>query len=458
MKFLRFSFQFKKMLMFLSEGTLIYLSVLASVYLRLGNLHYAWVVPKAVLTTVVCLACLYYADLYNPKVIREIRELLIRLMQALGVGSILLAGIYYLYPDLLIGRGISLIAAGIIPILILSWRLLYRWFLMSRGMEETILIIGTNPLAIMLSEEILQHSNFGYRVIGYISRKTEREVGNPHLLPVLGNYEEIPKVVRDHHVSRIVVTVGERRGKLPMDTLLECKMGGVEISEGVDFYERITGKILVDRLRPSFLIFSSGFEKSRFTRVTKRISEAILSALLILLLIPVIVVIVFLIRVESPGPAFFRQERVGEKGRIFRVCKFRSMREDAEEKTGPVWAGSSDDRVTRVGKFLRKFRIDELPQLFNVFLGQMSFVGPRPERPVFVERLSREIPFYSQRHSVKPGITGWAQVRYSYGASVEDAREKLQYDLYYIKHMSLLLDLEILVDTFKVVVLGRGAR
>jgi len=235
-------------------------------------------------------------------------------------------------------------------------------------------------------------------------------------------------------------------------------MKGIDIIEDIGFYEGITGKILVDKLRPSWLIFSAGFEQARLQLAFKRVYELVTAAAVLIILLPVIVAVAVAVKLDSRGPVFFKQERVGQNGEIFTVYKFRSMREDAEEQTGPVWAAGDDDRVTRVGRFLRKTRLDEVPQLFNVVRGHMSFVGPRPERPFFVEQLSKEIPYYVKRHAVKPGITGWAQVRYSYGASVEDAKEKLQYDLYYVKNLSLLLDLEVIIDTFKVVVLGKGAR
>ncbi len=458
MNFLRFSYQFKKGLMFLAEGVLIFLSVLAGVYYRTGTLDHELVISKAFLTTVVCLISLYYADLYNPKIIKDIRELLIRLMQALGVASIVLAVIFYVYPLLMIGRGASLVSACLIIVLIVSWRLFYRSVLMLQGMEERILIVGTNPFAIALAEEITAQSTLGYRVVGYIGRDPGRMVGNPASRPVLADLPGIAQVVQDHQISQIIVSLSERRGRLPMEHLVECKMAGVVVNEGVSFYEKITGKILIDKLRPSWLIFSSGFDKSRLVTGTKRILEVVISSVVLVLLLPVILFIAILIRLDSPGPALFKQRRVGEQGKQFVLYKFRSMTADAESETGPVWAGDDDARVTRMGRFLRKTRLDELPQLFNVIKGDMSFVGPRPERPYFVAQLSKEIPYYGIRHTVKPGITGWAQVRYSYGASVEDAKEKLQYDLFYIKHMSLFLDLEVILDTIKVVFLNRGAR
>jgi len=458
MKFFRFSFQFKKALMFFSEGVLIYLSVLAGVYLRLGDLEYDLLIPKAVVTMGVCLASLYYADLYDPKIIKNIRELLIRLLQALGVASILLAFIYYLYPPLLIGRGASLISACLVLILIVSWRLLYRLFLRSSGMTENILIIGANPFAITLAEEIVENRGLGYKVVGLIDKNPGRQVGNPVKFPVIGDYNDIPSVVQNHQISQIIVSMDERRGRLPMEALLQCKMRGVQINEGVEFYERTTGKILIDKLRPSWLIFSSGFEHSRLAQLFKRLIDLFISAFSLVILFPLIMMIAVLIKLESRGPIFFKQERVGENGRVFVLYKFRSMQDDAEKETGPVWAEDMDDRMTRIGSFVRKTRIDEIPQLFNVLKGDMSIVGPRPERPFFVEQLAKKIPFYVKRHSVKPGVTGWAQVRYSYGASLEDAKEKLQYDLFYIKHMSFWLDMGVIADTFKVVLMGKGAR
>jgi sugar transferase (PEP-CTERM system associated) len=325
-------------------------------------------------------------------------------------------------------------------------------------MEENILIIGSNPLSLELAEEITANRSLGYRVLGFVDRHPGRQVGNPVAFEVLGNFNDITRIVEEHRISRIVVSVDERRGRLPMDALLECRMKGVEINEDVDLYEKIMGKILVDKLRPSWLIFSTGFDQARFKLGFKRVSEFVVAAIALVVLFPLTVLIALAIKLESPGPVLFRQERVGQNDKVFTLYKFRSMHEGAEETTGPVWAADEDERVTPLGRFLRKSRLDEIPQLINVVRGDMSFVGPRPERPYFVKELEKQIPYYVKRHAVKPGITGWAQVRYSYGASVEDAKEKLQYDLYYIKNLSILLDIEVIIDTFKVVFLGKGAR
>jgi len=254
------------------------------------------------------------------------------------------------------------------------------------------------------------------------------------------------------------VALDEKRGIFPYKQLLNCKVRGINVIDGESFYERVSGKLLVERINPSWLIFSEGFRKSRFVRVSKRIVDFLSAGLLLIIFGLISILTAIAIKLGSPGPVVFSQERVGQDGRVFKIYKFRSMRADAEKLTGPVWATEDDPRITRVGRIIRKLRIDELPQLWNVFKGDMSFVGPRPERPYFVEQLKKKIPYYNERFTVKPGITGWAQVKYPYGASEKDALEKLKYDLYYIKNISLPMDLMVIFQTAKIVLLGRGAR
>ena len=280
------------------------------------------------------------------------------------------------------------------------------------------------------------------------------EVPSPY---IIGNFSQIIAICRQKRVDRIVVALDERRGKLPVEQLLFCRLKGIRIDEGCAFIEDISARLSVDRLYPSDLIFSDGFRRSLIIRRVKRGVDVLCSSVGLLFFSPLLLVIAAAIRCESAGPVFYRQERVGEDGLPFSMLKFRSMVVDAE-KNGPVWAAENDDRVTRVGRVIRKLRLDEIPQMINVLKGEMSLVGPRPERPVFVQQLQKEIPFYFHRHTVKPGITGWAQIYHPYGASREDAQEKLKYDLYYIKHMNLLLDIKIILETVKVVLLGRGAR
>jgi sugar transferase (PEP-CTERM system associated) len=285
--------------------------------------------------------------------------------------------------------------------------------------------------------------------------ETELERGSKPA--IIGDYAQISSIVEAGDVDRIVVALDERRGKFPVEQLLYCRLKGIKVDDGVAFTEYLAGKLSVESLHPSFLIFSDGFKSSSVFKLLKRGIDVVVSLLGLILLLPVSLAIAMAIKLSSSGPVFYQQDRVGEDGEVFRLLKFRSMGVDAEAN-GPVWAKVDDERVTRVGRIIRKLRLDEIPQMINVLKGEMSFVGPRPERPVFVEQLKEEIPFYSQRHAIRPGITGWAQICYPYGASVEDSMEKLKYDLYYIKHMSLVLDVIIIFETAKIVFWGRGAR
>jgi sugar transferase (PEP-CTERM system associated) len=274
---------------------------------------------------------------------------------------------------------------------------------------------------------------------------------------IIGDYTQISSIARAGGVDRIIVALDERRGKFPLEQLLSCRLKGIRVEDGVAFTEQLAGKLSVESLHPSFLIFSDGFKRSAIFKQVKRVFDILASAVGLTLFFPVSFMIALAIKLDSKGPILYRQERVGEDERIFRLLKFRSMRMDAEEN-GPEWARVDDQRVTRVGRMIRKLRLDEIPQMINVLKGEMSFVGPRPERPFFTEQLKKGIPYYSQRHVIKPGITGWAQICYRYGASKEDALEKLKYDLYYIKHMSWVFDLIIFFETVKIVLLGKGAR
>jgi len=277
-------------------------------------------------------------------------------------------------------------------------------------------------------------------------------------IQIIGDSSLIHQIATKRKVDRIVVALEERRGRFPTEQLLKCRMQGIPVEEGISFYERLTGKLLIEKAYPSSLIFSDGFRKSAVDRTVKGIIDFFLSSVGLIILSPTIALIALAIKFDSPGPIFYRQERVGKNGKFFRLLKFRSMREDAERETGPVWAEENDERTTRVGKIIRKMRLDEIPQMLNILKGEMSFVGPRPERPLFVGQLENDIPFYEKRLSVKPGITGWAQIEYPYGASKNDALEKLKYDLYYVKNMSLFFDLSILFRTIRIVLFGRGSR
>ena len=275
--------------------------------------------------------------------------------------------------------------------------------------------------------------------------------------PVIGDFSQIASICSKTRVDRIVVALDERRGKLPVEQLLFCRLKGIRVEEGAAFSEHLCGRLSVEDIYPSALIFSDGFKRSLIIRNLKRGIDIFCSLAGLFLLSPLSFAIGAAIKLESAGPVLYRQERIGEDGVPFHILKFRSMRVDAE-KDGPVWASANDERITRVGRVIRKLRCDEIPQMINVLRGEMSFVGPRPERPFFVQRLQKEIPFYFHRHTVKPGITGWAQICHPYAASREEAMQKLKYDLYYIKHMTPFMDIKILFKTVKVVLFGNGAR
>ncbi len=411
---------------------------------------------KIALVTGLCQICFYYNDLYDLTIVHSSRELLIRLLQAAGAASIIIALLYLVAPSMAIGNGIFVSSLVIFLIAIIAWRLLFNRLAYSANLQERVLVVGAGPTARMVARQIQAEHDFGYRVVGFIN---DQPGGQGVLNPAtLGSAEDIPRIVKQYDVDRIVVGLTDRRGKLPISELLEAKLSGVHVEDATSMYERLTGKILVDDLKPSWLIFSDGFVISRWTRFQKRAIDLALASAGIMLSAPLTLLTGLAIYLDSGGPILYCQERVGENGRTFTVFKFRSMRVDAEKGGTPVWASDQDDRITRVGRVIRKARLDELPQFWNVLRGDMSFVGPRPERPFFVEQLAREIPFYQQRHAVKPGLTGWAQVKYQYGSSVEDALEKLRYDLYYVKHVSLAFDVSIVFDTVKVILFGKGAK
>jgi sugar transferase (PEP-CTERM system associated) len=446
------------------ETALILAAVAVAAYLRLGDA--AWQimaeengVPKALLIAGVCQLCLYYADMYDLRVVSDRRELVVRIVQSLGAASFILAALYYWFPPLIIGRGVFTFAAFLVMLGVIGWRVVFEFLSRRAGPRERLLLVGTSAAAVALAKELFDRRHeLGVEIVGFIDPDPAR-VGAPLINPgVVGTVEDIPSIVRARGVDRVVVSLADARGKLPMDKLLEMKLDGVTFDHLASVYEDYTGKIAVENLRPSWLIFSDGFKKSRVLSAAKRASDIMISVVGLILAAPIGLIVALAVKLTSRGPVLYHQARVGQHGRVFTVHKIRSMREDAEAATGPVWASKSGDpRVTPIGRLLRRSRLDELPQLWNVLIGDMSFVGPRPERPEFVAALTKEIPFYGQRHILRPGLTGWAQVRYTYGASTEDALQKLQYDLFYIKNLSLALDFFIMVETIKTVLLRRGA-
>ena len=413
----------------------------------------AW---KIALVTALCQLCFYYNDLYDLTVVQSSREVIIRLLQATGAAAIVLAVAGLIVPSLILDPGTFLTALGVFVIAVATWRVAFNYFAHDPHLEERVLVVGTGRAAQLVARQIGRQQDFAYRLVGFVDDDEGVELVRHH--EVLGKAADLGAIIAEHQVDRIIVGLSDRRGRLPIQELLQAKLSGVRVEDATTTYERLTGKILLDDLKPSWLIFSDGFRASRLTRVLKRMLDLSLSMIGFVLAAPLMAITALAIRLDSPGPVFYSQERVGENGRIFTVYKFRSMRNDAERGGQAIWARDRDERITRVGRIIRAARLDELPQLWNVMRGDMSFVGPRPERPFFVEQLAREIPFYVQRHAVKPGVTGWAQVKYQYGSSIEDAMEKLRYDLYYIKHMSIIFDLTIVLDTVKVVLFGKGAK
>jgi sugar transferase (PEP-CTERM system associated) len=411
---------------------------------------------KIAVVTALCQLCFYYNDLYDLTIVHSSRELIIRLLQAAGAAAIVIACGLVAAPSLILDAGTFMTALGVFVVAVLTWRAVFHHLAHVPHLEERVLIVGTGPTARMLAQQIGTQQDFAYNLVGFVDDREDATVVRQH--DILGGAAELDRIIRGHRVDRVVVGLSDRRGRLPIEQLLRAKLSGVRVEDATTTYERLTGKILIDDLKPSWLIFSDGFRASRVTRSVKRMLDLALSIVGCILAAPLMALTAIAIAIDSPGPALYSQERVGENGRTFTLYKFRSMRTDAEQAGQPVWARDKDDRVTRVGRFIRLTRLDELPQLWNVLKGDMSFVGPRPERPFFVEQLAREIPFYMERHAVKPGVTGWAQVKYRYGSTIEDAMEKLRYDLYYIKHLSIVFDLTIVLDTVKVILFGKGAK
>jgi sugar transferase (PEP-CTERM system associated) len=449
----------------LADAAIIFGGIILALWLRLtleGTVYHlnednGWL--KVTFAAFVCLLILYFYDLYDYTVMHNRRELLLRLIQALGIAWVLLAILFYFVPPMMIGRGTSVYSVVIVLILLIGWRSLIHYLTGHPEIGEKILVVGTGKTALETAEAIRERRDAGFRIVGFVTENGIKPQTKIAGTSVLGTTGELESIIKNENVDRVVIAVRERRGNFPTEALLRMSLAGdVTIEECTSFFERVTGQVHVDMLRPSWLIFAGRRRETRLKIVFREAAHRSLALFGLILSLPIALVTAALIKLESKGPVLYRQARVGKNGRIFEVIKFRSMRLDAEKDGVPIWAVANDDRTTRVGKVIRKIRVDEIPQFWNIIKGEMSFVGPRPERPHFVEQLAKEIPFYEHRHLTAPGLTGWAQIKYPYGASVEDARQKLQYDLYYIKNQSLALDLVIVFETVKTVLFGRGAR
>ncbi len=455
-------FNARTIFLLLVEAMLLFSGLIVAVYLRLGAIEAedALIVRngfyKAALATIFCLASFYLFDLYDFVVIHDRRELILRLLQALGLAWVALALLFYAVPQVMIGRGVSLIAVPVALLLMVGWRLAIHWVLGHPDLGERILIVGSGPFAVEVARETLSRPDAGFRVVGFVDNDPAllgKSLINPK---VIGLTSELRSLVKKENIDRLVVAISDRRGQFPTQELLRLSLSGdVSIEESASFYERLTGRVLLDMIRPSWLIFSSRGRRARTNEVIRIVIHRAVALIGAILSLPIAIVTAVLIKIDSRGPVLYKQERVGKNGRPFTLMKFRSMRVDAE-KNGPVWASDGDNRMTRVGRIIRRVRVDEIPQFWNILRGDMNFVGPRPERPHFVSQLAQEIDYYEQRHLIAPGLTGWAQIKYPYGASIDDARKKLEYDLYYIKNQSVALDATIMFETIKTILFGRG--
>lgn len=449
----------RNIVFFLGEGALIFFSLILVNWLFKGTailrIELVECLQQSILVTVVFQLCLYFFDLYELRENLPISVTATKITQAFGVGCVLLGLFYYVIPTATIPTRIFWTSYFILYLLIVLWRSGYHFILQRELFVQSIAIVGTGTLATSIARELGERLDAPYKIRAFVG--TTEPGYNPGRIPLFRSISEIDHMLSSHRIDRLVVALDDRRGATPIEELLNYKLQGLTIEGGVSFYEKLTAKVMAERVDPSWIIFSEGFSTSRMQLFGKRLLDLAAAVSLLVLVFPVMILSALIIKFESPGPVFYRQERVGQGRRPFEVIKFRSMVQDAE-KNGAVWAVKNDSRVTRFGSFIRKVRIDELPQLFNVIRGEMSLVGPRPERPVFVEKLKESIPFYDVRHEVRPGVTGWAQICYPYGASEEDALRKLEYDLYYLKHMSVALDIIIIFRTVKTVLFAKGGR
>lgn len=453
-------FPSRTLLLALSEACVVVLAFTMSCVFWMGRdadlfLNYENGFLKITLITAVFIICMYYGDLYDSLILSNRREVIIRLMQVLGAGTLLLAMLYYVYPKTRLGAKNFALGLLLVLFLVWFWRELFLWLFRSKHLLERAVLLGDGPLAKKLSEEIVNRPDVGLQLLGYVSAATPQSKNG---LPYLGTPDKLADLVRAQGIRHVLVTMSDQRGKLPLNELLAIKSQYAKVQDGAEIYEKLTGKLPIESLRLSWLLFSPGFHTSRWHSAWKAVFSFIISFFLLILFAPLMLLIALAIRLDSPGPVIFRQTRVGKRGKTFTLYKFRSMFDgaDIDERHPP--AEEDDERITRLGRLLRRTHLDELPQLYNILRGDMHFVGPRPFVPDQEEEYFKAIPFYSQRWNVKPGATGWAQINRGYCTTVEDNADKLAYDLFYIKNMSVSLDLLIMFKTMKTLVLGRGGR
>jgi len=444
------------------EAVLIILALLVPLTVEFGSdtplvLGYEAGFLRIFVAAAIFMACVYYVDLYSASVLANPRETRARIFACVGAACIILAAVYAIAPTIRLGEMVILPGIVLSAMGLFASRATFYSLSRSSRLAQRAILLGQGPLMYRLAEEIPHRPELGIRLDGYIGAPPG-DVSLPQGLTYLGDSKAFAEILRDRPADHVIVTMSDRRGSLPVQELLRLKTEGVLVEDGARFYETISGRLPLDVLRAGSMLFSDGFHVSASGLLKKRLSSLVISAVALVICSPIMLLVALAIMAESRGGALFRQVRVGMGGRTFEILKFRSMRVGAESESGPVWAQDNDPRITRVGRVIRKLRLDELPQLINVLRGEMNLVGPRPERPHFVNMLSELIPYYGLRHSVPPGVTGWAQVSYPYGSTIEEGRVKLEYDLFYIKNMSLSLDLLIVFSTLKIVLLGRGAK
>jgi sugar transferase (PEP-CTERM system associated) len=468
-RFLNAYFPKRTLLLGVSEACLVASAFLIATVVRVGAsdanvlFHYEQGFLKIFVVCTTLIACMHYFDLYDSSIVSNRREVASRLVQVFGTACIVLACLYYFYPPLELGRGIFLGGFVLAAIVVVLWRRAFLVYNSQSQLAARTMVLGAGPLAAPVMHELQSRPELGLRLVSHVLAVGNRQLDcgggeATSARPETLTCDEFEDDIKAHRVNRVIVTMGDRRGTLPVELLLSLKSRGLVVQDGADFYEAVTGKVPIESLRLSWLLFSPGFHVSRFLVIYKRLASILVSIVGLLLSLPFFPFIALAIKLTSSGPLFYMQRRVGRDDAIFHCYKFRTMRADAEADIGATWAADNDPRITRVGKFIRKARLDEIPQLWNVLKGEMSLIGPRPERPEFVDWLASEVPLYRLRNTVRPGITGWAQIRYEYGNSVEDAKEKLRYDLFYIKNMSPGLDLLVFLQTIKIILLGRGAK
>ena len=392
------------------------------------------------------------------------REMFINILFGAITSFFLLSVVCYLNSTVELSLGVLVISLCFYVLLQFCAHALYLVGKTNHRFSQRVLVLGTGTLAAQIGE-MVSDNNMNFVLAGYAScfissGEDHTQIAQSAVPPdkILGNCDDLLDIALRAQAEVIVVALSERRGVFPLRDVLRCKLNGIQIMEAPSFYELVQGRLMLESITPGWFIFSNGFRRTTILSICKRAIDVVLSCIGLLIALPFFPLIALAIKLDSPGPIFFSQERFGNREKRFALYKFRTMRQDAEKGTGAVWAEKNDPRITKLGHFFRGSRIDEIPQLFNVLKSDMSFIGPRPERPEFVEKLKQVIPYYSKRHFIKPGLTGWAQVRYPYGSSIEDAVEKLRYDLYYIKNISPFLDTLIFLETIKVVLFGRGGR